>query len=123
MKRWVRFRAWFGTLGWVKTLALMLTGALFALAGAKALKKRKSAFRKETAAIDKRRSHITKDLEAGKALADAANKDKKAAIKADEAMKAHLEKLGENESIADIADRFNKRELRKSIETPAPGLE
>ncbi len=111
---------WLKSLRWVKTAGVVLAAILLALAGQRVLKKRASAQKKEDIGTNMMNSGISKHILAGKKMIEAADKDKDKAIAAEAVMEAQLEKMGKgNESIADIADRFNKRKLRKPISSSA----
>ncbi len=104
---------WLKGIGWIVTLGAILTAVLFALAGARSLKKNASARRKEDHAIDLMNTGITKEIDRGKKLMESASKDKTAAIEAKAKMKVRLQKLGDaNEDIDDIAARHNARRMR-----------
>ena len=112
---------WLKGLRWVKTVGIVLAAILLALAGQRAIKRKASAQKKEDVGINMMNSGISKNILAGKKMIEAADKDKDKAIAAEEFMEAQLEKMGtRNESIANIADRFNKRKLRKPISSSAP---
>lgn len=111
---------WLKSLRWVKTAGIVLAAILLALAGQRVLKKKASGKRKEEVGTNMMNSGISKEILAGRKMLDAADKDKDKAIAAEAVMEAQLEKMGKgNESIADIADRFNKRKLRKPISSSA----
>ena len=111
---------WLKSLRWVKTAGLVLAAILLALAGQRVLKRRQSAQKKEDIGTNMMNSGISKNILAGKKMVDAADKDKDKAIAAEKVMEVQLEKMGgSNESIADVADRFNKRKLRKPISSSA----
>lgn len=105
---------WLKKQRWIVTLGMVLSAILLALAGAKAVKKRASADKKEQLATDLLNSGASKQIEKGKKLLESANKDKDAGVAADKRMEAELEKLGEtNPNIDALADRFNSKRLRK----------
>ena len=104
---------------WMKTAGLVLAAILLALAGAKAVKKKNSANKKEQLATDLINSGVSSKIYKGRKLLESANKDKDAGIAANEVMEAQLEKLGEaNENIDDVANRFNSKRLRKRTRKP-----
>jgi hypothetical protein len=105
---------WLKKQRWVITAGMVLSAILMALAGAKAVKKKASANKKEQLATDLLNSGASKKIAKGKKLLESANKDKDAGVTANEVMEAELEKLGEaNEDIDALADRFNsKRRVR-----------
>jgi len=106
---------WLKNLRWLKTAGLVLAAILMALAGAKVTKRRASATKKEDKAVELMNSSISTDIQKGKKMVESANKDKDKAVEAEKRMEAQLENMGNaNEDIAAIADRFNKRKLRKS---------
>jgi len=108
---WTRFKA----LGWVITIGTILTAVLFALAGARSIKKSNNAKRKVDKAIELQNTGISKHITESKKLLSSASKDKLVAAAAQKTMEQQLEKLGEsNADIDAIADRFNSRRLRKS---------
>lgn len=95
------------------TLGMVISGILLALAGAKAGKKRRRATKNEELGIQLQNAATSGEIQKGKKLIDAANKDKDDAIKADEAVALQLENLGKaNESLDAIATRFNSKRLR-----------
>jgi len=99
---------------WWKTVVMVFLGVLMILAGRKATKLHERAKAKDEAATELLNSGISKQLQKGKALIDSADKDKDKAVAAKKAMKEHLEVLGQNdESIDDIATRFNSRRVRE----------
>jgi len=101
-------------MNWLKTLGLVFTAILLALAGAKAAKKKASADSKEQRANELMNSGISKEIAKGKKLLESANKDKDAGVVAHTNMEAQLEKLGEaNDDIDALATRFNSKRLRK----------
>ncbi len=105
---------WLKNLRWLKTAGLVLAAILMALAGAKAVKKKASAAKKEDKAVELMNSSISSDIQKGKKMTESANKDKDKAAEAEKRMEAQLESMSNaNEDIATIADRFNKRKLRK----------
>ena len=109
MTVWQKLKA----LGWVITLGMVLTAVLFALAGARSVKRSNSAKRKEENAIVLQNSGIVKQIAQGNKLLKAAAKDKEIAARAKVTMKQQLEKLGDaNEDIDDIAARHNARRVR-----------
>jgi hypothetical protein len=104
---------WLKKQRWIVTLGMVLSAILMALAGAKAVRKKASAAKKEQKATDLLNSGISTNIYKGKKLLESANKDKDAGVAADERMEAQLEKLGEaNEDIDALADRFNSKRLR-----------
>ncbi len=105
----------FKALGWVVTIGTVLGAILFALAGARSIKKSSSAKRKVDKAIELQNTGIASQIAKSKKLLNSAGKDKLVATEAQRKMEQQLEKLGEsNEDIDAIADRFNSRRLRKS---------
>lgn len=111
-----KFILWLKGLGWLSILAAALGGAVFAARGAKAVAKRNSAKRKEDQAELLINSQISKHIAAGKALKESAHEDRTKAVEVEDRMMEKLDELGtKNESIADIADRFNKRRMRNSV--------
>jgi hypothetical protein len=101
-------------IGWIKTAGLILTAILLALAGAKAVKKKSVAKKKEDRAAELMGSGISKEIQKGKKLLESANKDKDAGVAAKQRMEKRLEKLGEsNEDIDALAHRFNSDRVRK----------
>jgi len=112
---------WLKSLRWVKTAGIVIAAILLALAGQRAIAKKASARKKEDVGTHMMNSGISKKILAGKKMVEAANKDKDKAIEAEKVLEAQLEKMGQgNESIADIADRFNKRKLRRPINSSVP---
>ena len=111
---WAKLKA----MGWVTAFASVATAIVLGLAAARSVNKKNAGRRKEARAIDMMNSGIGREINKGKKLLEAANKDKDAAIRADVQMENQLEKMGAaNESLDAIADRFNSRRLRK----PADG--
>jgi len=105
---------WVKSLGWIRTLGLVLGAILLALAASKVANKKSSAKRKESKAEDLLNSGISSKLQKGKKLIKAAQKDKDQAVAAHERMESQLEKLGEaNEDLDSLADRFNSRRVRE----------
>jgi hypothetical protein len=86
---------WLKKQRWVVTLGMVLSAILLALAGARAVKKKASADKKEQLATDLLNSGASKQIEKGKKLLESANKDKDAGVAANKRMEDELEKLGE----------------------------
>ena len=102
-------------IGWIKTLILVGSAILLALAAGRASSKHASARKKDDRAEQLLNSGISKEIHKGKKLADAANMDKDKAVVALKQMHDQLDKMGEaNEDMDSIADGFNSRRLRKS---------
>lgn len=100
--------------GWVKTLGLVLGAIALAMAAGQAANRTAAGKRKEQQAEELLNTGISKHLQQGKKLMNAAHKDKDKAVHARKKMEQQLEKLGEaNEDMDSIADRFNSRRLRK----------
>jgi len=110
---------WVKSFGWVKTLGLVLGAIALALAAGRASSKHKAGVKKEKKAENLLNASTSREIQKGKKLVEAADKDKTKAADARKKMEAHLEKLGEaNEDMDSIADRFNSRRLRvKSTST------
>jgi len=110
MKLWT----WLKSLSLLAILGAILSAVLMVLGGAKAGRQQRRADEAENQAemlaYDRTKEGIVKAA----SLQKAAVKHKEQAAATRQRMEAQLEKLGEDEELADIADRFNKRKLRDS---------
>ena len=105
---------------WWKTLGTILAAILLVLAGAKVGRHKRRALRAEAQAenllIDRTRVNFEKAAKLQKKVVV----EKRKAAEAKMVAIAQLEKMGdENETLEDIADRFNSR--RKRLHFPANG--
>ena len=110
MKLW----SWIKSLGSVAILGAIGVAIAMVLNGASAGRQRRRADDAEKRAEALANDRTKKGIEAAAELQKAAAKDKKKAAATRENMEAQLEKLSEDDELADIADRFNKRKLRDS---------
>lgn len=90
------------------TAALVGTAILLALAGARAVKRKSSAKRKESLAVDLQNTAIQSNIDKASALIESANLDKQKAHAAKAKIKQHLESLGKNPDIDAIAAAHNR---------------
>lgn len=105
MKQWL-LEKW-------KTILVIVSAVAIALLGRKATKLRAEVKGKESVATDLLNSGISKKLEKGKKLIEEADKAKNKGVAVRAKLEEHLEKIGGNdETIDDIAHRFNSRRLR-----------
>lgn len=96
------------------TISLVIGAILLALMAGRAMSKRRAAQRKDERAADLLNSNISREVDRGKKLVEAAHKDKDKAQKAQEKMERQLEAMGQaNEDLDAIVDRFNSKRLRK----------
>ena len=115
MKLWT----WFKGLGWVVIVGTIATAILMVLGSAKVGRLQRNA------------KHLENDITAlahdrtREGIAVAAKKQKqkdKLLDSADATLKrteARLEKISEDDTMADIAERFNNRRVRKRTDSPA----
>ena len=107
---WAKLKA----LPWIVTIGLVLTAVVMAMASGKIQRLEKRAAKKNEKAIDKKNSGISSYIHQGKKLAESANKDLDAAGKVKDRQVERMESLGErDETIDDIADRFNSKRVRQ----------
>ena len=110
MKIWT----WIKSLSWLVIAGAILSAVLMVLGGAKAGRLQRRADRAEnkieTLAHDKTKKGIEKAAKLQKQKDT--HLEKAAATR--QRMKEQLEKISEDDEMADIADRFNKRKLRDS---------
>ena len=93
---------------------MILTAILFALAGAKSVKKKKRAAKTQQRAEDLMNSGVSSKIHKGRKLMESANVDKDKAIAADKLMSKRLDEMStKNDSIDDVAHRFNSRRVRQ----------
>jgi len=111
----MKFLAWLKSQSWMITLGLILGAIALALAGAKSIKRKSSAARKETKATDLMNRAIGTDLKRADKLVKSAAKDKQKAADAKVKMQEKLESLGEaNNDLDSIISDFNSRRVRRS---------
>ncbi len=115
MKLWT----WFKGLGWVAIVGAIVTAILMVLGSAKVSRQTRAAKHLEdeiTALAHDRTKH-------GIAIAAKKQKQKDELLdSADATLKlteARLEKISEDDTMADIAERFNNRRVRKRADRPA----
>lgn len=111
---------------WVKTLPLwavlgaVTTAVFMAMAGAKAARFEKRARNAQTNAENLLQDKTKLNVEKAAKLQREAEKHKEKAAIAKAEAEARIEELGnKNETLDDIADRFNSRRLRKSTDQPS----
>jgi len=109
----MKILVWFKSLSWI-AIAGAMAGAMYMMFNAVRASQLTDRVRAaETAEADLLGAGTTKQLKKAAKLQAGVAKDKKSAAIHAEKAKAHLEKLGEDRTMADIADSFNKRKLRK----------
>ena len=110
MKIWT----WIKSLSWI-TIAGAVAGAVYlAFNAARASGLQKRAEHSEKIAENLIQDKTKKNIDKAAKLQAGAAKDKKKAVAVKAKAEKQLEKLSETDStMADIADRFNKRKLRK----------
>jgi hypothetical protein len=103
---WVRIKS----IGWLAAIGAALTAILMVLAGAKSTRLERRAKDAERLAEVVVQDHTKKNLEKAAKLQASAATDKAKAAELKEKSKARLEQLGDkDETLADLADSFNKR--------------
>lgn len=111
MKVWT----WLKSLSWIVIAGGILTAVLMVLGGAKAGRLQRRATKAEDQVTAMAHDKTKKGIAKAAKLQKAADKHKEKATATRQRTEARLEELGEkDETLADIADRFNKRKLRDS---------
>lgn len=106
---------WFKSLSWIAVAGAIGTAILLVLGGAKSTRLKKRADHAEKVAEIIIQDNTKKSIEKAAKLQEQATRDKAKAATITEAAEKRLEELGaKDETMADIADRFNKRKLRDS---------
>ena len=109
MKVWT----WLKSLSWIVIAGGILTAVLMVLGGAKAGRLQRRADKAENQVTAMAHDKTKKGIEKAAKLQKAADKHKEKAAATRQRTEARLQELGEkDETLADIADRFNKRKLR-----------
>jgi hypothetical protein len=109
----VNIVAWFKSLSWVAILGAAATAVYFVVNAMRASGMEKRAANAEKNAENLLHDVTKKNIEKAARLQARAAKDKEKATAVKAAAVKSLEKLSESDNtMADIADRFNKRELR-----------
>ena len=112
---WQTIKSW----PWVRTIGFVVAGALVAFAAERARKVKQRANRTEDKAAELLTTESSKAIQRGKDLVEKAQKDKDKAVEIRKAAEERLARMGEeNETLDSIADRFNSKRVRKSIDTP-----
>ncbi len=105
--------AWFKSLSWI-AIAGAVAGAMYMVYNAvRASQLEDRARDAEQREADLLGAGTTRQLKKAAKLQAGVARDKKSAANHAVKAKAHLEKLGEDRTMADIADSFNKRQLRE----------
>lgn len=113
MKLW----GWVKSLSWVTVAGAVIAGALFAFAGVRSSQRKKVAENLEQRADNLLLSRTKKDVEKAGELRVKADAKKKEASEIREKAAARLNEMGsKDETLADIADRFNKRRVRRDAD-------
>ena len=111
MKVWT----WLKSLSWIVIAGGILTAVLMVLGGAKAGRLQKRATNAENKVTAMAHDKTKKGIAKAAKLQKAADKHKEKATATRQRTEARLQELGDkDETLADIADRFNKRKLRDS---------
>jgi hypothetical protein len=100
-------------------LATIFGAIALALLGIKAQGKKDRANRNEQKAAELLQSNVKTEIAKGEKLAAKAEIDKAKAAEAEARMEARLNEIAKNESLAAVADRFNRRKLRDEPGDPA----
>jgi hypothetical protein len=109
MKLWDKIKS----LGWIATAGIVLTAILMALGGAKAGRLQRRVTETENQLTTLAHDRTKKGIEKAAKLQKTVEKHKEKAAVTRQRTEARLKELGEkDETLADIADRFNKRKLR-----------
>ena len=104
---------WLKSLSWVAVAGGIASAILLVLTSAKAARLNKRAENAESIAENILQDKTKKNIEKAAALRKKAEADKAKAVEVTEAAKKRLDELGaKDDTMADIADRFNKRKLR-----------
>jgi hypothetical protein len=102
------------SLGWVAIAGACLTAILMVLGGAKATRKEKAAKNLEKQIESMAHDKTKKGIEKAAKLQKKADTHKDKAVAARQRTEARLESIGgKDETMADIAKRFNGRRVRK----------
>lgn len=108
-----KFIAWVKTWSWVHTLLTVLAGIAFALAGVRASRESRRASRAEQQSELLLNDRTKRNVDRAEALQEAAQRHAAKAADARIAAEQRLIQLGdEDETLDDIADRFNSRRNR-----------
>ena len=108
-KAWV----WIKSLSWVAIAGAIVTAVLMVLGGAKSTRLKKRADHAEKVAENLIQDKTKKNIDKAAKLTAKAERDKTKAAAITKAAEKRLEELGaKDETMADVADRFNKRKLR-----------
>jgi hypothetical protein len=111
MKIWT----WIKSLSWIAIAGAIVTAILMVLGGAKVGRQDRRADRAERQVEAMAHDKTKKGIEKAAKLQKAVVKHKEKAAATRQRTEARLKELGEkDETLADIADRFNKRKLRDS---------
>lgn len=111
----MKFWTWFKGLGLVAIAGAIVTAILMVLGGAKVGRQERRADRAEKQAEALAHDRTKQGIEKAAKLNTAAKKHKDKAATIRKKTEARLQELGDkDETMADIADRFNKRKLRDS---------
>lgn len=103
---WNEIMSW----GWVKALGVFLGAVVLAILGVRAASNRRRAKQAGELAQRSAMEHTKEGLRRAEEYKQVAEKHKSKAKRLEDQMEAKLDKLGkENESIDDVADRFNSR--------------
>lgn len=103
------------SIGWVATAGAVVTAIMLVLAGAKAGREKKRAKKAELKVESLHQEKTKKSIEKAVELQAKVTLHKERAELAKQSMEAKLEELGgKDETLADIAARFNGRRVRKS---------
>lgn len=106
---------WFKSLSLIAVLGAIGTAILFILNAMKASRLQKRAAHAEAIAENIIQDHTKKNIDKAAELQKKAASDKSRAKTAKEKAEAQLAAIGDkDETMADIADRFNKRQLHDS---------
>lgn len=107
---------------WLKTLGAILAAILLVLAGAKVGRHKRRALRAEAQAENLLIDRTKVNLEKAAKLQKKVVVEKRKAAEAKVAAIAQLEKISEqDETLEDIADRFNSRRKRKRLRDASNG--
>jgi len=103
---------WIKSFGWVVVAGSILTAVLMVLGGAKAGRQQRRADRSEKRAEELLFNQTKASIGEAAALQAEAMDHKRKAAATRQLMETRLERLGEDDEIADIAERFNARRVR-----------
>ncbi len=104
---------WIKSLSWIAITGAILTAILMVLGGAKAGRQQRRADRAEKQFEALLFNQTKENIDKAATLQIEVDLHKKSAAATRLRMEARLEKLGEDDEIADIAERFNNRRVRK----------